>query len=261
MPATHYSKEELISLNIRPEKIPEHIAIIMDGNGRWATSRGLARINGHAEGLKTVKRIVNESVKLGIKYLTLYSFSIENWKRPKEEVDFLMKLCAEYLREELPELMDKEIQLRHIGRRGELPEFVNERLDEVIEKTSSNKGLVLVLALNYSGRVELTDAAKKLSEDILKGRLHPDMISEDTIRQYLYFPQLPDPDLLIRTANERRLSNFLIWQSAYTEFYTTPVLWPDFKEEDLHEAIRYYGTRKRKFGGLLNEDGEEIKGN
>ncbi len=251
-----YTDEELAKIGLSKTFIPTHIAIIMDGNGRWAAKKGLPRTNGHAQGVKTAKKITNECVKLNIKFLTLYSFSMENWKRPKEEVDFLMNLCAEYLTNELPELMDKNVKLNHIGRLENLPTFVQEKLKHTIEQTKNNSHMTLTLALNYSGRVELEDAVKKIAYKVKNGTIDPSTITTQTISEHLYSPELPDPDLLIRTANECRLSNFLLWQSAYTEFYTDPTLWPDFDIENLHNAIKYYGTRERKFGGLNTKNGK-----
>ncbi len=248
-----HNTQELLGL--APEQLPKHIAMIMDGNGRWAQRQGLPRIEGHSQGAKIVHRMVTECAKLGIKYLTLYSFSTENWKRPKAEVDFLMSLCVEYLIHELPDMMALDVRLNHLGRKQDLPESVQIRLDETMSATAKNPGLVLSLALNYSSRVELTDAVRAIACEVAAGKLRPEGISEQLISEHLYTAGLPDPDLLIRTAGERRLSNYLLWQLAYTEFYVDEVCWPDFTEERLHLALRDYAGRERKFGAI----GKKIK--
>ena len=226
--------------------IPVHVGIIMDGNGRWATKRNLPRIAGHKEGLKAVRRVVKAANKYGVKYLTLYSFSTENWKRPKEEVEFLFKLMEDRLRKEGENLHKNNVKVRFTGRREELPKELKKIMEEVEKLTSKNTGLNLVFAINYGGRQEIIDAVKKI---IKKGYTFQD-VNEQLINKFLYL-QIPDPDLIIRTAGEKRLSNFLLWQSAYSEFYFTNVLWPDFNEEYFYKALLSYQRRKRKFGGLI----------
>jgi len=226
--------------------IPVHVGIIMDGNGRWATKRNLPRIAGHKEGLKAVRRVVKAADKYGVKYLTLYSFSTENWKRPKEEVEFLFKLMEDRLRKEGENLHKNNVKVRFTGRREELPKELKKIMEEVEKLTSKNTGLNLVFAINYGGRQEIIDAVKKI---IKKGYTFQD-VDEQLINKFLYL-QIPDPDLIIRTAGEKRLSNFLLWESAYSEFYFTNVLWPDFNEEYFYKALLSYQRRKRKFGGLI----------
>lgn len=230
-------------------QLPQHIAIIMDGNGRWAKQKGRSRIKGHEAGAKSVRTIVRECARLGIKRLTLYAFSRENWRRPRIEINFLMRLLKHYLVKERPELMKNKIRFAAIGRITELPQGVQKELSKTIDLTSANTGLILCLALNYGGRTEIIDAVRKIVQDN-RLSLNPEEITEETFNQYLYDPSMEDPDLLIRTASEMRLSNFLLWQTSYTELWTTPTLWPDFCEKDLHEAIQAYGERTRKFGGL-----------
>lgn len=248
MAVVFHDVEQLLGL--KREQIPTHIAMIMDGNGRWAQRQGLPRIEGHRRGARVVHNMVTECSKLGVKYLTLYSFSMENWKRPREEVEFLMALAAEYLVMELPEMMNLEVRLRHLGRMDRLPESVQQRLHETMAATAANRGLLLSLALNYSSRVELTDAAQAIARKAAAGELAADQITEQTINDHLYTAGMPDPDLLIRTAGERRLSNYLLWQLAYTEFYVEADCWPDFSEAHLHRAIQNYAERERKFGAI-----------
>jgi len=251
MPVELHDVEKL--LDLKPEQLPKHIAIIMDGNGRWAVNRKLPRIEGHRQGAKTVKKIVYECFKLGIDCLTLYSFSMENWKRPREEVEFLMHLCVEYLSQELPEMMDKNVRLKHLGRKDRLPEYVQESLDKTMRATANNTGMILALALNYSARAEITDAVSEIAQKVQEGKLAVDQISEQLINEHLYTAGMPDPDLLIRTAGERRVSNFLLWQLSYAEFYVDEVCWPEFEIENLHNAIRDFAHRERKFGGLIKD--------
>ena len=233
---------------IAPSKLPRHIAIIMDGNGRWAKKRNLPKIFGHRAGAKTVDKIVEASRKFGIKALTLYSFSMENWKRPKEEVSNLMNLLSEYLEKRYKKLADNNIRLNAIGRLAELPSGVREKLLSVMEKTSGNDDMVLTLALNYGARQEIRDAAVALAEKVKKGEFSPEDITEDVFSRALYTKGLPELDLIIRTSGEMRLSNFLLWQASYAEIYVTPKLWPDFKEKDLEEAIIEYRKRERRYG-------------
>jgi undecaprenyl diphosphate synthase len=234
-------------------KIPAHIAIIMDGNGRWAQDQGLQRILGHESGAETVRNITRECSRLGVGRLTLYAFSAENWKRPLREVDFLMKLLEQYLVQERKEIMENNIRFTSIGRPDELPEGVRKQLQETIELSSKNTGMVLSLALAYGGRKEIVDAVRRLACEVRDGKRTPEQIDEQAISGYLYDPAAPDPDLLIRTGGDLRVSNFLLWQISYTELWVTPVRWPDFKKENLHEAIREYSKRDRRFGNINDQ--------
>ena len=237
-------------LGLTVEQMPHHIAIIMDGNGRWAQDRTLPRVRGHREGAKTVEKIALHCVKLGIKYLTLYSFSMENWKRPKDEIDALMYLYSRYLVEIRPKLTKNNVKLLHLGRMMQLPHQVKTELQKTIGITAKNTGMVIALALNYGGKAEIVDAARKIAQKYKSGKIELEDIDEEAINRHLYTHGLPEPDLLIRTANERRVSNFLLWQISYTEFYVTKKLWPDFKKGDLNRAIRDYAKRVRRFGDL-----------
>jgi undecaprenyl diphosphate synthase len=239
---------------VRPDlggPFPEHIAIIMDGNGRWAQGRKLRRIYGHREGIASVREITTECARMGVKSLTLYAFSVENWKRPSPEVRFLMKLLSEFMVKERPTLMENDVRLSCIGRLDDLPEDALRELRATEEMTAKNPGMVLRLALSYGSRTELADAIKRMCEDAVRGELDPATIREDSLRGYLYDPDTPDPDLLIRTAGEMRLSNFLLWQASYSELYVTDVCWPDFRRDELLAALRCYAGRVRKFGGLV----------
>ena len=243
------------ALDIPAARIPRHIAVIMDGNGRWAVRRNMERVKGHAEGAKTVRRIVTECARLrkevgGPDFLTLYSFSMENWKRPFEEVAFLMQMYVDYLKQERPTLMDNNIRFRQIGRLDNLPDGVLDEMTRTIELTKRNTGLTLVLALNYGSRTEITDAVRAIAEKAKAGTLRPDEITEETISNHLYTAGMPDPDLLVRTAGEMRVSNYLLWQISYAELFVSDVLWPDFDEADLHNAIRAFASRNRRFGAL-----------
>ncbi len=229
-------------------EIPRHIAIIMDGNGRWAKRRGKPRISGHAEGVESVRDVVSACGELGVGYLTLYAFSTENWKRPQEEVSLLMRLLLKALRDETDRLNSHNVCLRVIGDIQTLPAEVQNGLLESIRKTASNTGLNLILALSYSGRWDLTEAARRLAREAASGRLEPEAISEDQIAAHLSTAGVPDPDLLIRTSGELRISNFLLWQLAYAEFHVSPKFWPDFRREDLYEAVSDYQRRERRFG-------------
>ncbi|MBD3217340.1 MAG: isoprenyl transferase [candidate division Zixibacteria bacterium] len=233
--------------------VPGHVAIIMDGNGRWAKKRGLKRTEGHKAGVKAVQRVVRLAHPLGVKYLTLYTFSIENWNRPKSEVAYIMKLLYNTTRSELDELHENEVKLIATGRISGIPQTSRMMLRKAIRKTANNNGLVLNLALNYGGRTEIIDAVKKLVKDVKKGNVSERKISPELFENYLYTSELPDPDLLIRTSGEMRLSNFLLWQTYYTELYITDVLWPDYKEEDFCKAIIDYQNRERRFGRLANK--------
>ncbi|OHB98816.1 MAG: di-trans,poly-cis-decaprenylcistransferase [Planctomycetes bacterium RIFCSPLOWO2_12_38_17] len=235
----------------RKECIPSHIAIIMDGNGRWARQRGLIRIRGHEKGTESVREITRECAKKHLKQLTLYAFSSENWKRPKREVNLLMKLLKEYLIKERKEIEENNIRLTAIGRINELPEDVQRELTISMEESKNNTGMVLCLALNYGGRTEIVDAAKEIMRKVKEGKLRLDEITEETFREHMYMPDMPDPDLLIRTGGEMRISNFLLWEVSYAELWVTPVYWPDFRKTHLEEAIRDYANRERRFGGLI----------
>jgi len=233
---------------INPENLPKHLAIIMDGNGRWAKKKGMMRVFGHENGTKAVSETVESCARLGIENLTLYAFSTENWNRPKFEVDTLMKLLISSLKKELKKLQKNEIRLNTIGNLEMLPPDAHEELKSVIEQTKNNSRMTLTLALSYGSREEIISAVKAISEKIKNNHIAITDISESLIGQHLYTHNLPDVDLVIRTSGEQRISNFLLWQSAYAEFYFTEVLWPDFREKDLHEAIINYQKRERRFG-------------
>ncbi len=233
------------------DQLPAHIAIIMDGNGRWAAQRHLPRVEGHRAGIDSVRDVVEGSARLGIKVLTLYAFSVENWKRPSTEVRFLMKLLAEFLVKERPTLMENRVRLRAIGRLADLPAPALAALRKTEAMTSENPGMLLRLALSYGSRAEIADAVKGIAADVRAGALDPEDIDEETLRAYLYDPATPDPDLLIRTAGEMRISNFLLWQISYSELFVAPVCWPEFRKRELLQAFAAYAGRKRKFGGLI----------
>jgi undecaprenyl diphosphate synthase len=237
-------------LGLTPERMPRHLAIIMDGNGRWAQQRSLPRVEGHRRGAKTVERIAQYCVDFGIESLTLYSFSIENWKRPEMEVNALMHLYAEYLVGIRPTLMKNNVKLIHLGRLAGLPVPVQKELAETMEKTGKNTGMTLALALNYGGRTEIVDVTRKIAQEYKRGDLHLNDINEECISAHLYGAGLAEPDLLIRTANEMRISNFLLWQISYSEFYVTKTLWPDFEKASLEKAVRAYAKRSRRFGTI-----------
>jgi undecaprenyl diphosphate synthase len=241
--------------DIPPEKFPRHIAVIMDGNGRWAVKRGLERVKGHQEGAKSVRAVVTECARLrkehgGPDVLTLYSFSLENWKRPTSEVSFLMQMYIDYLRCERVTMMDNNIRFRQIGRLENLPDAVMDEVNVTLEETKNNDGLELVLALNYGSRAEIVDAVRDIAQQVKDGRLDVRDIDEQLISDHLYTAGLPDPDLLIRTAGELRISNYLLWQISYAELFVSDVLWPDFGVSDLHAAIRAFAGRNRRFGAL-----------
>lgn len=233
-------------IEIDHHHIPQHIAIIMDGNGRWAKARGLNRSMGHQEGAATVRNITEAASNLGVRYLTLYTFSTENWNRPTQEVSALMGLIIESLEEEL--FMANNVRLRIIGDESRLPEFVREGLARTVERTATNTGMTMVLALSYSSKWEITTAVQALAQEVKQGRLAPEAITEETIASRLSTHFMPDPELLIRTGGEVRLSNYLLWQVAYSELYFTEVYWPDFSEDHLREAILHYQQRERRFG-------------
>lgn len=230
--------------------LPRHIAIIMDGNGRWAQQRGFPRIEGHRRGVQSVRATVEECCRIGIEQLTLFCLSVENWKRPRTELDFLMTLLRKYLLEERAEIMEQRIRFTTIGRRAGLPGNVLQEIDENIRVSRHNTGMVLCLAINYGGRTELVDAARSLAEAARMGQLDPAEIDERTLSDALYTGRMPDPDLLIRTAGEMRVSNFLLWQISYAELWVTDKCWPDFDTDTLHQALNDYARRERRFGGL-----------
>ncbi|MDY0187697.1 MAG: isoprenyl transferase [Syntrophus sp. (in: bacteria)] len=235
-------------MNLDPKKMPRHIAIIMDGNGRWAQRHALGRIFGHKRGAEAVNIAVRTCRELGVEYLTLYAFSAENWSRPRSEIHALMDLLEEYLRSQLGEMMKNGIRLKTIGEIEQLRDSVKEILHEVMEKTALNKGMTLTLALSYGGREEIVSALRKIVRDSMDGRVKPEELDRELFARYLYTAEMPDPDLLIRTSGEQRISNFCLWQMAYTEFHFTDVLWPDFSREDLVSAIADYQSRERRFG-------------
>jgi undecaprenyl diphosphate synthase len=231
-------------------KLPRHIAIIMDGNGRWAERQGLPRIEGHRRGVESVRRTTEECTRLGIEQLTLYCLSSENWKRPQGEVDFLMHLLEQYMIEERKTIMDQDISVSVIGRRDGIPTATLAEMGKTIEMTAANRGTRLCLAINYGARTELLDAVRRVVSDVQDGSLHPADLDESAISSRLYTAGMPDPDLLIRTAGELRVSNFLLWQISYTEIWVTELCWPEFREQTLHEAIGAFAARQRRFGGL-----------
>jgi undecaprenyl diphosphate synthase len=231
-----------------PERIPRHVAVIMDGNGRWAERRGLSRIEGHRQGLEAARAVVRAAHEIGVRFLTLYAFSLENWNRPKAEVDDLMHLLDRYLQSEIEEVMRNGIRVRAIGRLERLPAAVRDRVQDAVERTRDNREMTLVFGLSYGGRAEIVDAARRLLRDAELGKVDPDSLDEKTFAAYLYDPEIPDPDLLIRTGSEQRVSNFLLWQIAYTELYTTDVMWPDFRKGNLVDAVVDYQARERRFG-------------
>jgi len=242
-PSAHLSPEALTSL-------PRHVAIIMDGNGRWAKQRHLPRVEGHRMGAESVRAIIRAAGELGIKYLTLYAFSVENWNRPKDEVDTLMKYLARYLKTELAELNRNHVQLESIGQIHRLPEFVQEQFKKTQASLAKNNGLTLILALSYGGRTEIVEAVRSIAAKVRKSELDPADITEQVVADHLYTRKWPDPDVLIRTSGEMRVSNFLLWQISYAELVVTPTLWPDFRKPQFFAALEEYNRRHRRFGGL-----------
>ncbi len=232
------------------ERLPKHIGVIMDGNGRWAKKRGLPRSAGHSAGAESLKKIVTECNKIGIKYITVYAFSTENWKRPKEEVDFLMNLLMDYLKNAKTTLAGENVVIKAIGSRNELSEELREEIKKTEEFTKDNDGIVMNIALNYGSREEIVNSVKQICKDVCDGKYSVDDINAEMISDNLYTASQPDPDLIIRTSGEERISNFLLWQIAYSEFYFTKKLWPDFKVGDLYEAIIEYQNRNRRYGGV-----------
>lgn len=233
---------------LKPDRLPRHLAVIMDGNGRWAKQRMLQRIVGHQKGVETVRMIVEECSRLGIGYLTLFAFSSENWLRPKTEVQALMALLKKYIRSEVPRMMQNNIRFAVIGNRHELPPAVNREIDDAISRTAVNSGMQLTLALSYGARQEILGAMTRVAADVASGKIDPAQMSEQMFSTYLLTDGIPDPDLLIRTSGEMRISNFLLWQLAYTELYFTDVNWPEFDCSQLHKALRDYQERERRFG-------------
>lgn len=233
---------------IDKNRLPRHVAIIMDGNGRWAKAKGKDRSFGHQEGVVSLRKIMDAVTQLGLKYLTLYTFSTENWNRPEEEVQALMSLLVSAIHRETPDMMKKNVRLTAIGDLSRLREDAYNTLQECIDTTSANTGTTLVLALSYSSRWEITRAARQLAQEVLEQKINPNDITEAMVSDHLTTKNIPDPDLLIRTGGEKRISNFLLWQLSYAEFFFTDVFWPDFREEELYEAILYYQQRERRFG-------------
>ena len=233
---------------IRRDRIPRHVAIIMDGNGRWAEARGLERNEGHRAGIEAVRTVLRTANDIGIRYLTLYAFSSENWGRPQDEVRELMRLLEHYLVDEIDEVMEHGIRVRAMGRLERLPPQIRRSVSDAIERSANNDAMTLVFALSYGGRAEIVDAARKIARDAAAGELDPHGIDEKIFASYLYEPEVPDPDLLIRTGAESRVSNFLLWQIAYTEIYNTKLMWPDFARQDLIAAVQDYQSRERRFG-------------
>jgi undecaprenyl diphosphate synthase len=242
----------ITAAGLDPARMPRHVAVIMDGNGRWANQRGLPRVEGHVRGVQTVRSTIEEGVRLGLQQLTLYCLSIENWKRPQAELDFLMQLLHQYLLAERAEIMEQNIRFTTIGRREGLPDGVLQEIDENIRLSRPNTGMVLCLAINYGSRTEIVDAVRTLAGQVKEGIVDPDAIDEDSVSGALYTAGMTDPDLLIRTAGEMRVSNYLLWQISYAELWVTEKCWPDFDRETFHEALRDFGRRERRFGGLTS---------
>jgi undecaprenyl diphosphate synthase len=260
------AEERAVYATLKPERLPEHVAIIMDGNGRWAGRRSLKRFLGHQQGAKSVQLVTETASRIGLPWLTLYAFSLENnLRRPRAEVNFLMRLLRSYLESNLQRMMDNNVRIRYIGRTHELPPEVQEKMRWAEEATARNTGTTLTLALNYGGRSELVDAFRGLAAEMKQKSLNLDSLSEEDIHRHLYTAHMPDPDLLIRTSGEMRLSNYLLWQIAYTEIFVTERLWPDFRGIHLLEAIADFQRRERRYGGLgegcgeVEEDPEQIK--
>ncbi|MBL7810650.1 MAG: isoprenyl transferase [Bacteroidetes bacterium] len=240
---------------IDPDRIPRHVAIIMDGNGRWARQKGHLRIFGHKHGVRTVRNVIEAAVELGIQYLTLYAFSTENWNRPEAEVNALMELLVQTIKGETPTMMENGIRLQAIGNIEKLPPGCNKQLQETVNTTKDNKRMTLILALSYSGRWDIIEAVRKIADQVKSGTIQPEEINEEVLGAALNTAAYPNPDLLIRTSGEHRISNFLLWEIAYSEFHFTPVLWPDFTPDDLYKAVLDYQGRQRRFG----KTGEQIQ--
>ncbi len=239
--------KELIN-KLDKERMPKHVAIIMDGNGRWADENNTKRVNGHKEGVKAVRRIVETAVEAGLEYLTVYAFSTENWRRSKQEVNYLLKLIMDSLVKEIDDLIKNNVNIRFIGSKEELLRSYNKKVLNTCKSSWNNEGLHLNVAMNYGGRRELIDAFKCMSDDIISGKIKKERIDDEMVSNYLYTAYMPDPDLIIRTSGEERLSNFLVWQSAYSEFWFTKTLWPDFSREEFIQSILEFQNRKRRFG-------------
>ncbi len=251
------AEERAIYAKLKPERLPEHVAIIMDGNGRWAGRRLLKRFQGHQQGAKSVQMVTETASRIGLRWLTLYAFSLENnLRRPRAEVNFLMRLLRSHLESNVQRMMDNNVRMRYIGRTHELPPEVQEKMLWAEETTARNTGTTLTLALNYGARSELVDAFRSLTAEMKQKHIAPECITEEDIHRHLYTAHMPDPDLLIRTSGEMRISNFLLWQIAYTEIYVTDLLWPDFRGVHLLEAIAAYQQRERRYGGLSENVGE-----
>ena len=241
-----------------PDRVPRHIAVIMDGNGRWARQRGKPRLAGHEAGAETVRCVMNYCRDAGVQYLTLYAFSTENWSRPRDEVAGLMSLLGSFMKRYEAELIEERVRLRLIGRREDIPEALRLALERV-ERTTSAFERQVIVALSYSGRSEIARAARLIAEEVADGRLDPKQVDEAQVSAHLYAPDVPDPDLIIRTSGELRVSNFLLWQCAYSEFYVTPVFWPDFRQEEFRAALDAYAARERRFGGVDSREKLEVK--
>jgi undecaprenyl diphosphate synthase len=235
------------------EKIPEHVAIIMDGNGRWAKQRGLPRLKGHEQGAESVRAVLRAARQAGVKYLTLYAFSTENWIRPKDEVEGLMNLLGIFMDRYEGELLKNKIRLRVMGQIERLPENVQKKLVKLMEKSAKDYEYTLIVALSYGGRTEIADAAKAIARKVAKGEIDPEAVNEETVGQHLYLPDVPDPELMIRTSGEMRLSNFLLWQLSYAELYVTDVFWPDFRENEFFQALEVFSQRGRRYGGTVTK--------
>ncbi|HKI31332.1 MAG TPA: isoprenyl transferase [Gemmataceae bacterium] len=252
-PVSPTTLARIIAAGLDPERLPRHVAVIMDGNGRWARQRGMPRVEGHLRGVQSVRSTVEECCRLGLEQLTLYCLSSENWKRPQHELDFLMTLLHKYLLDERAEIMGQNIRFTVIGRRAGLPDNVLAEIDENIRVSSQNTGMTLALAINYGARTEIVDAVRAVAERVRRGELDPSAIDEDTVSGALYTAGMPDPDLLVRTAGEMRISNYLLWQISYAELWVTEKCWPDFDRDTLHQALRDFGQRERRFGGLKDD--------
>lgn len=251
------AEDYLTGLGLDRNRMPRHVAIIMDGNGRWASQQGLPRIEGHRNGVTSVRRVTEEACRLGLEQLTLYCLSVENWKRPKRELDLLMHLLEDFLVAERSTIQRNNVRLKVIGRRTGLPASVLARMDETMAMSEANTGTTMCLAINYGSRTELVDAVRAIAHDAKRGRIEPDEINESMLADHLYTREMPEPDLVIRTAGEHRISNFLLWQISYSEIWITDDFWPDFDVEHLHAAIRDFGRRERRFGGL-RESSEQV---
>jgi undecaprenyl diphosphate synthase len=245
--------DRITAAGLDPERLPRHVAVIMDGNGRWARQRGMPRVEGHLRGVQSVRATVEECCRLGLDQLTLYCLSSENWKRPQHELDFLMTLLHKYLLDERAEIMGQNIRFTVIGRRAGMPDNVLAEIDENVRVSAANTGMTLALAINYGARTEIVDAVQAIAERVRRGELDPAAIDEDTVSCALYTAGMPDPDLLVRTAGEMRVSNYLLWQISYAELWVTEKCWPDFDRDTLHQALRDFGQRERRFGGLKDD--------